>query len=188
MQKNLEAYVKTYKGILSKEQCASIVSELDKELWVDHGYAIYKDAVPANSSNSEFKVTTADNAPFRDVVMNAIWMSYRRYVDDLNFQWFEGWNGFTPVRFNKYEPGRLMRKHCDHIHTAFDGERKGVPTMTALGILNDAYEGGEFLMWDDVEIKVSAGDIVVFPSNFLYPHRVSPVISGVRHSFVSWAW
>ena len=38
-----------------------------------------------------------------------------------------------------------MAEHCDHIHSIFEGERKGIPVMTALGSLNDDYMGGEFL-------------------------------------------
>ena len=40
----------------------------------------------------------------------------------------------------------------------------------------------------DREIKLNAGDLVIFPSNFLYPHKISPVTDGVRYSYVSWGW
>ena len=69
-----------------------------------------------------------------------------------------------------------------------DGNMKGIPTMTCLSILNDDYEGGEFIMFDDMEIKFKKGSTVVFPSCFLYPHLVKPVTKGVRYSCVSWAW
>ena len=29
-------------------------------------------------------------------------------------------NKFTPIRFNKYSKGTVMRKHYDHIHSIFD--------------------------------------------------------------------
>ena len=57
-----------------------------------------------------------------------------------------------------------------------------------LGSLNNNYSGGEFIMFGDEYIKLDKGDIVVFPSNFLYPHRVEPVTNGTRYSFVSWVW
>ena len=28
---------------------------------------------------------------------------------------------FNPIRFNRYEPGQIMRQHHDHIHSLFDG-------------------------------------------------------------------
>ena len=61
-------------------------------------------------------------------------------------------------------------------------------TLTLLGTLNDDYEGGEFVIWGDKEVEIPPGSIAVFPSNFLYPHKVNPVISGVRYSYVSWVW
>ena len=92
------------------------------------------------------------------------------------------------IRFNRYDIGTEMRDHCDHIQSIFDGERKGVPILTVLGLLNDEFQGGEFVMWCDKKIELKTGDLVIFPSNFLYPHRVEPIIKGRRYSFVSWVW
>ena len=41
---------------------------------------------------------------------------------------------------------------------------------------------------EEKEIKLKKGDIVVFPSVFMYPHRVDRITEGVRDSFVSWVW
>ena len=43
-------------------------------------------------------------------------------------------------------------------------------------------------MFDDTEIHLEVGDLLIFPSNFLYPHKVNMVTEGTRHSFVSWVW
>ena len=110
-------------------------------------------------------------------------------LEDFKNPYFNGWQGFTHIRFNRYHPDRLMALHCDHIHDMFDGQRKGIPTLSVLGSLNNDYEGGEFLMFDEEkEFKIKAGEIMVFPSLFLYPHRVAPVTKGVRDTFVSWVW
>ena len=81
-----------------------------------------------------------------------------------------------------------MDHHCDHIQTLFDGKNKGVPILSCLGLLNDNYEGGEFFILDDFKIDLKKGDLLIFPSNFLYPHRVLPVTSGIRYSYISWVW
>jgi len=49
-------------------------------------------------------------------------------------------------------------------------------------------ELGEFVMWKDKVIELKAGSVMIFPSIFLYPHRVEPIKKGTRHSFVSWAY
>ena len=59
---------------------------------------------------------------------------------------------------------------------------------TGVSLLNDNYQGGEFIMFDDYEIKFKAGDLLIFPSVFLYPHLVKPVTKGIRYAFVSWCY
>jgi predicted 2-oxoglutarate/Fe(II)-dependent dioxygenase YbiX len=70
----------------------------------------------------------------------------------------------------------------------FDGNRKGIPTLSILGAINDDYEGGELIFWESEKIVLKAGSIMIFPSNFMYPHKVLPVTKGTRYSYVSWAW
>ena len=49
------------------------------------------------------------------------------------------------------------------------------------------YEGSEFVC-RDTKIKLKTGDILMFPSNFMYPHEVTECTKGTRYSFVSWAF
>ena len=102
--------------------------------------------------------------------------------------WFSSWQGYSAVRFNEYKENKKMALHCDHIHSMFDGQKKGIPILSVLGVLNDDYEGGEFILFDDYEIKFKKGDVVIFPSLFLYPHKVEPVTKGTRYSYISWVW
>ena len=43
-------------------------------------------------------------------------------------------------------------------------------------------------MYEDKNIEMHTGDVIIFPSTFLYPHKVNEVKKGIRYSFVSWAW
>ena len=81
-----------------------------------------------------------------------------------------------------------MTKHIDHIKSLFDGERKGIPVLSIIGALNNNYTGGELIFFDNYQIKLKEGDVLLFPSNFLYPHLVKPVTKGERYSFISWSW
>ena len=80
-----------------------------------------------------------------------------------------------------------MALHADHIQSIFDGEKKGIPILSILGVLNNDYEGGEFYLIDDI-IDLKKGDVIIFPSNFMYPHKVEPVTKGTRYSYISWIW
>ena len=91
------------------------------------------------------------------------------------------------VKYNRYLEDRVMAEHCDHIYSLFDGDIKGVPILTAVGLLNDDYDGGNFVMFQDHIVELKQGDVIIFPSNFLFPHKVEPVTKGIRYSMVSWA-
>ena len=54
-------------------------------------------------------------------------------------------------------------------------------------ITNEDYEGAEFYCRGR-KIELKTGDILLFPSNFMYPHEVKEAKKGVRYSFVSWAF
>lgn len=189
MDKNLKAYVLVLENFIPKEICEQTILELQDANWSQHTF--YNSVTKRNSpisGNKELDVTFSNDLSTKSFIMQRIWDSYKEYLTYLNFSWFNSWEGFSEVRFNMYKKTRLMAEHCDHIFTLFDGQRKGIPIMTALGMLNDNFTGGELVMWKDEVIPMPAGSIVVFPSCFLYPHRVDPVLKGTRYSFVSWAW
>jgi predicted 2-oxoglutarate/Fe(II)-dependent dioxygenase YbiX len=81
-----------------------------------------------------------------------------------------------------------MNEHCDHIKDLFIGEVRGIPILSVLGALNNDYKGGELVFFQDQIVELKQGDLMVFPSVFMYPHRVETVTEGTRYSFVSWAW
>ena len=80
-----------------------------------------------------------------------------------------------------------MRKHFDHIHSIFDGKKRGIPTISIIGILNEDYQGGELVI-NEKKIKTKIGDIVIFPSCFMYPHEIKEIKKGTRYSFITWGF
>jgi hypothetical protein len=189
MEKHLDAYIKVYDAI-PKELCDTTLALLqdNKIMWEQHKF--YNNLTGGRSvlsGEKELDISYEATAA-NEELMRIVWETILKYITELRFEWFDSWSGFTAIRFNKYSESRLMAKHCDHIQSMFDGERKGVPTLSIVGVLNDDYEGGEFVMFDDTTIELPKGSLLVFPSNFLYPHKVLPVTKGTRHTFVSWVW
>jgi predicted 2-oxoglutarate/Fe(II)-dependent dioxygenase YbiX len=183
----LTDYIKVYSW-LDKELCDQIRKEIDEATWKQHVFYNAEGKYVTQSGEQELDVSW-DNIATRDKLTQKVWEAISQYIlTDFKNDYFNGWQGFTHIRFNRYREGKTMAKHCDHIHDMFDGERKGIPTLSIVGFLNDDYEGGEFIMFDDMEIKLKQGDVLIFPSNFMYPHKVNPVTKGIRDSFVSWVW
>jgi len=186
MEKNLEHYIINFKGSLDSKLCKKTISELKKQQFIKHAYSNSR-TLEEESFHTDLSVSYADISTIQPI-METCWKALAAYHQTLNLHWYQGWSGFSKVRFNKYDVGTEMRTHCDHIHTLFDGQIKGVPILTILGCLNDKYEGGELIIFEDTKIDFETGDILIFPSNFLYPHSVLPVTKGTRYSFVSWSW
>ena len=193
MEMNLSKYVANYENFLDADYCKKAVKALKKAEWSTHQF------YQANSNDyvsyeNELSVSWT-NVKQRQEIQDKLWEGLQRYCKELPdvagakvHDWFCGWNGYSELRFNKYDEKTQMKLHCDHIHSMFDGERKGIPALSLLGCLNDDYEGGELIMWEDQEIELKGGSLLIFPSNFTYPHEVKPVTKGSRYSYVSWAW
>ena len=187
MNTDLHAYIKVYKNAMPDEMCDQTVKYLQEANWVpEKFYFSYEGVFKPPKLSLDI---SNDTLPNHNKIMNFIWKSLNTYVvKDLNVPWFDSWNGFTPAKYNRYSETHGMDLHCDHIHSIFDGEKKGVPILTVTTILNNDFEGGEFTIFDEEILPLNKGDIVVFPSNFLFPHKVNPVTAGVRYSAVFWAW
>ena len=179
-------YVKIYENFLEKDLCKNIVEQIKNSEWEKHSFSTYRKE-PIQYKN-ELSVSWSESK-LKKELWEKLWYAIERYiVKDFNFKWFDGWNGYTEIRFNKYETGTKMEHHCDHIHNMFDGQRRGIPTLSIVGCLNNDYEGGDFIMWESEKIKIPEGAVLIFPSNFMYPHKVSPVTKGIRYSYVSWVY
>jgi hypothetical protein len=81
-----------------------------------------------------------------------------------------------PYELLKYNGGNGLGWHTD------DGAANH-SRISLLYYLNDNYEGGE-IEFDKFNIKYKpvAGDILIFPSSFIYRHRVLPIINGTRYA------
>jgi predicted 2-oxoglutarate/Fe(II)-dependent dioxygenase YbiX len=187
MNRDIESYLKVYK-VLSDEDCIRTIDALkerDEEFKMHSFYNSPKGTIYTN--DNELSISYS-NIETKDMIMKEIWNTLKKYIEEIQTDWFSGWTGYEQVRFNRYRTDTKMAFHCDHIHSLFDGQRKGVPILSILGSLNNDYEGGELVFWQDKVVELKAGEIMIFPSNFLYPHEVKMITKGTRYSFVSWAW
>lgn len=87
------------------------------------------------------------------------------------------------VRISKQEPYELLKYNESHFlewHT--DDGSTDRSRVSMLFYLNDDYSGGELEFANfDILIKPKMGDILIFPSSFIYKHRVRKVENGTRY-------
>ena len=176
----LHEYIHVERSIIPEDVCDSTIANLDHSKWEPHGWSdLYAKKYDSNNTR-ELDVqqsTREDNQILLPYMVKAV----ENYQPNLITR-------FSLIRFNRYAQGQIMREHFDHIYTLFDGREKGIPVLSLILNLNDNYEGADLFFWDDYRISLGLGDIVIFPSIFLFPHKVSETIKGHRYSAVSWAW
>lgn len=83
------------------------------------------------------------------------------------------------INFVKYGPNQHFQEHTDHGYSYNC-------VVSLVGYVNDNYTGGEiFFRMQNIKYKPMAGDLFIFPSNYMYPHRAMPVIDGTKYSLVT---
>jgi hypothetical protein len=108
----------------------------------------------------------------------------QQYKKDLNIIDFQV-NDITSIEILKYENTGFYKWHSDHFNE--------IPrTMSCILLLNNDYEGGNLCFRNpdgsgEWEVKVEPNRMIIWPSNFLYPHTVKPITKGTRYSVVAWA-
>lgn len=185
----LTDYIMRY-TVLDKTTCKNVVQQLDKEKWSKHTFVDYDDNFDDEIQKSPC-LTLTKPTPVDKIVMDSLYDAIHEYVTIKGMPFFTKWAGYSNVKYNKYGVGNQMEKHADHIYSIFRnnaGIPKGIPILSIIGALNDDYEGGEIEMFKDTKINLKAGEVIIFPSVFLYPHKVCELTKGDRYSFVSWVY
>ena len=112
-------------------------------------------------------------------VFHYVSLALKQYREKFPFVNVSTDTGFTILR---YEKGQKFVWHAD------EGPTLPRRCLSATFLLNEDFTGGNFLMFDQDKTKIplKTGDSIIFPSNFLFTHTVTPVRSGRRYSLIVW--
>jgi predicted 2-oxoglutarate/Fe(II)-dependent dioxygenase YbiX len=187
---SLEKLIYLEKESIPKQICKKVVGEISSREWHKHSWGDGS----SNSSHSyeDKELSVQGITPDLEQILNQFilksGLNYQRKYSFNHARTKNIVNYFSSIRFNRYENDQIMRIHCDHIHAIFDGNLKGIPVLSFIMNLNADYEGADLIFWDDYKVSLGEGDILIFPSLFLFPHRVTEPTKGIRYSGVCWAW
>jgi predicted 2-oxoglutarate/Fe(II)-dependent dioxygenase YbiX len=180
----LKNFIHIERGLIPKDTCRFVIDSIKNESWSSHLWS--------NDGKDHFSYPTKEldvleaTPDLEDILNPLISLSVKYYNDFIGSEKVSQVTCFSPVRFNRYQKGQTMRIHCDHIKTLFEGEVKGIPVLSIIINFNDDYKGGDLIFWDDYKVDLGEGDVVVFPSLFLFPHRIEEVTENIRYSGVAW--
>ena len=106
-----------------------------------------------------------------------------KYANDFNMRDFQC--AINDIQILKYTKGHHYKFHHDHVACY-------PRTLSLIFFVNDDYEGGDLKFKlvgteNTLTIEKKPNRLIIWPSNFMYPHSVTPVESGTRYSVVAWA-
>jgi hypothetical protein len=193
-KENLGNGITVYRDVIKKD--INVIGRLESNLkpegdktgysWLP-AYVGYQQLMPEYRDCNDFKFKKTDIEHDKSPVgleLQSLWQDvydacspavddYRRDYNIMDLKYWEAMN------FIKYGPGQHFQEHHDH---GFSYNC----TVSLVAYPNDDYEGGElYFRLQDLKIKPQAGDLYIFPSNFMYPHKAMPVTSGTKYSIVT---
>lgn len=204
MKKNIEDYLFLKEGFLPDDFCDFSTDILSKAPFKKHDYdkkeeeqyalnteelAVESETldIPALSNLNNMMIRNELARIDNDIIIR-MGDALHEYLTSFDYNWMRGWGGYSPPKHIRYTPGQEMQAHWDNVNSIFPGEPTGIPMVSMIGFLNDGYEGGDMFLCEDKKIDAKKGSLLIFPSSFMYPHQITPITKGVRHSYVSWVW
>lgn len=179
-------FIKVYSNFIPSTFCDEVTNYTANDPnWKRHGWTNYN-TDQASHRDNDCEVLNPDwiKEEYYKELRRHTRQAIREYFPEM----YVGAHKLGELRLNRYNIGTCMKFHVDNIRGLFDGKKKGVPILSIVGCLDDDYEGGEMIFNNEHEVRLNKGDIVIFPSNFMFGHSVNTIIKGRRVSFVSWGY
>ena len=184
--KKLEDLILILNDIIPVELCDAVLSEYkDTDYWISAqtGGGLDKNARNCSVISISQRELLEQNKDIRydidrslyDCVSDAL-NTYEQENPEFHLEIQED----TGYELLRYKTGEFYVQHSDHF-------KQQPRTLSCTLCLNDDYEGGEFAFFNrEIKYKLKKGSILLFPSNFMYPHEIMPVTSGTRYSIITW--
>ena len=168
--------------VFSVQEVAAIRARLDAGPWTDGNVTSGHQAAMAKR-NRQLPETSVEAVEMGDLIQRVLKANPMFVSAALPHTVF-------PPLFNRYEGGEAFDLHVDNAirQRASDGLRIRSDLSATLFLSDPAdYDGGELVietLYGPQSVKLSAGDLVLYPSKSL--HRVTPVTRGARVSSFFW--
>lgn len=184
-KKSLEDYIFTLDNVVPNELCDRILNEYrDCSFWTPTsvGNGNVDDQIRnCDTINISEAIVLQKNFDIRKKIDEDFYICASKAINEYRKLFPEVASEIdTGYGLLRYRKGQFYIQHTD----SFQQQQRSVSCSF---LLNDDFEGGEFAFFDrEIVISGSKGSIVMFPSNFMFPHEIMPVTSGTRYSIITW--
>lgn len=182
----MSKFIKIYQNALSKKVCEEIIQKYEDSPHKYRGVVknpLGKATVRGNYKNNEEVVISRRNEwqDVHNILHTSLYNSFKKYKKDLPIKLGDfGYSGF------------YMKKYLNDGKEFYDWHVDGGSFatcrrfMTAIWYLNDVEEGGETeFKYYDKPCKPKQGNILFFPSEFMYEHKGNSPISNPKYIIVT---
>jgi hypothetical protein len=191
-KEDLGSGIWVYRDVLTKDldvvnRLENILNDKSNTFEWQPAYVGYQQRMPEYRDCVDFKFKKSDlenEKTEASILLQNIWQDcYDKqkaavldYTEMYRLGELRYWEAFNFIRYGE---GQHFMEHHDH---GFSYNC----TVSLVGYFNDDYEGGElYFRLQNLNIKPKAGDLYIFPSNFMYPHQAKVVNSGIKYSIVT---
>ena len=168
-------------GVLSREQVSAMRAAVDAAEWVD-GRSTVGNMGAQVKRNRQLPVDSAVAVEQGRIVLQALEANPVFFAAALPAR-------IVPPLFNTYAGGETYGMHVDgSVRRVPGGDWLRTDVSCTLFLCDpEDYDGGELIVSDtygEHEVKLPAGDLILYPSSSL--HRVEPVTRGARVCSFFW--
>ena len=151
-------YIRQYKGILTAEQCRTIIAAADYGRWEE----------VTHNDTRVCDVAVITSRALDSILFGAFGGMLKLYAEDF---WraasMNTDNGYTVARYSPSD-------HCPIHHEPVGS---GIRAMINLS----ECDGGELQFFGKEKVESSVGIGTIFPSSFMFPYEILPVTEGFRY-------
>lgn len=186
----IKNFIKIYDEVLPWETLSNLIRFANKSEFVETQVGGNEDA------KTDFNIRRTYTLPLSNITNSLTkvhWFNLLKNFFNKNLNQYKidtniidyGYKNIFDIEILKYENTGFYTWHVDHF--------ADIPrTMSCILLLNNDYEGGNLCFRNpdgsgEWEVEVKPNRMIIWPSNFLYPHTVKPVTKGKRYSIVAWA-
>ena len=178
-------------SFIDKDICLSVMNSLDK-LEKDKS-APYTDGLLNNDADSYFD----PDIEYIDTVRDRIFVDgIKEYADKVrSFNWsYYDTDSFhcSEMIIRRYNQGSEFKYHHDdiigEIFPHWFLRRQNILTCNFYFSNADDYDGGDLVFTCGKSFHPSMGDIIIFPSNWMFYHEVQKITKGTRYSGTVWLY
>jgi predicted 2-oxoglutarate/Fe(II)-dependent dioxygenase YbiX len=181
----LTSFIYIVKKALAHSVCDKIILEyVDDSDWSEWNYKNKDNILSVNNCrvfNISSEHTISKNKVIRQSIDDTLYQCFSKSIKEYCTQFNCEISSDTGYNLLEYTNGGYFNTHIDTMNNLNNRY------LSCSLLLSDDFKGGDFSFFNDkYKVSLSKGDMIIFPSNFMYPHGITKITGNNRYSIITW--